>query len=73
MVKRPTEEDYVVMCCEDFRFAFQQGTDNEGYGSLFGLERIGEEGMHVGGGCHGGKIIVCPFCGKPVQFKAGVK
>ena len=49
-------------CCHDMRKAFQDGTDNEGYGSL--AYQIDDEIIF---GCELPPINFCPWCGKSQQ------
>jgi len=62
------EENYVYFCCEDFAHAFDEGTDNEGCGSLFSysLNR-----RRIEASCHDNPIKFCPFCGVVVRMKQG--
>jgi hypothetical protein len=48
-------------CCATMRKSFQNGTDNEGYGSL-----TYDTGDGFSMGCVGEPISYCPWCGTPV-------
>ena len=49
--------DDIIYCCEAFRKAHENGTDNEAYGQLI----YDDDDL----GCNLPPIKFCPWCGKP--------